>query len=90
MTVASIPMKSPLTRSMPLAAPASPRKMLPPPTTTAGRMPCRADLGDIGGYGFERGHVDAVAPASHESLARDFNQRTLVGQWRHVSSKDEP
>jgi hypothetical protein len=35
MTVASMPMWSPVTRSMPARARPAPRKMLPPPMTTA-------------------------------------------------------
>ena len=35
LTVAIMPMWSPVARSMPPAAAAMPRKMLPPPTTTA-------------------------------------------------------
>ena len=35
MTVASMPMLSPCARSIPAAAPESPRKMFPPPTTMA-------------------------------------------------------
>ncbi len=39
MTVASMPMWSPVTRSMPARASPAPRKMLPPPITTATCMP---------------------------------------------------
>ena len=42
MTVASMPMESPRARSMPLSAPCSPRKKLPPPTTTATSAPALA------------------------------------------------
>src|SRR5271166_2190538 len=42
MTVASIPIESARARSMPLSAPWSPRKKLPPPTTTATCTPSSA------------------------------------------------
>ena len=42
MTVASMPMWSPVTRSPPLAEIATPRKRLPPPMTTAISVPARA------------------------------------------------
>ena len=85
MTVASMPMKSPLTRSMPLAAPDMPAEDVPAANDHGRAHALPADLGDIGGYGIERRDVDAVAPASHQGLARDLDQRTLVGQWRHCS-----
>ena len=40
-TVASMPMLSAWLRSMPLAAPEMPRKMLPPPITRQTSMPIR-------------------------------------------------
>ena len=49
MTVASMPMWSPVTRSPPLEATATPRKMLPPPMTTPTSTPELARFGDVGG-----------------------------------------
>ena len=59
MTVASMPMLSPTGRGTPRLETSTPRKMLPPPTTTPSSTPSLARGGEIGGEALDRRLIDA-------------------------------
>ena len=77
MTVASMPMWSPVTRSPPLAEIATPRKRLPPPMTTAISVPARATSAISRGEAGQRAVVDAEGQIPQQRLARQFEQDPL-------------
>ena len=78
MTVAMMPMWSAETRSMPLAAPARPRKMLPPPMTSASCMPVAATGQHLVGEAAHRVEIDAIGLLAHQDLARELEEDALV------------
>ena len=83
MMVAMMPMWSALTRSMPLAAPARPRKMLPPPMT---RATCGAGLDagdDLIGNARHRIEVNAEGLIAHQHFAGDLKKNSLIGDFAH-------
>ena len=80
MTVASMPMWSPVTRSPPLAEIATPRKRLPPPITTAISVPARATSAISRGEAGQRRVVDAEGLIPQQRLARELEQDP-AGLW---------
>ncbi len=79
-------MWSPVTRSPPLEATATPRKMLPPPMTTPTSTPRPLRLGDVGGDAVDDGDVDAETLGAHQGLAGGLEQDTLVDRLRRHGS----
>ena len=69
MTVASRPMWSPATRSIPCAAAETPRMMLPPPTTTAISTPEPVDVADLVGHARDDLRGDAELLVAHQRLS---------------------
>ena len=78
MTVASIPMLSPVTRSMPCVAAETPRMMFPPPMTI-GHLDAEArDLGDLVGDARDHRRLDAEGLAAEERLPGELQQDPAV------------
>ena len=63
---------------MPLAEPASPRKMLPPPTTIPDFDTVLMDGLDLAREHLGDRRVDAVAVAAHERLTGKLEQDALI------------
>ena len=68
------------------AAPgATPRKMLPPPMTTATSTPRREHFRHFGNDAINRVAIDAVAVFPHQRFAAQLEQDALVGRsMRHI------
>jgi hypothetical protein len=77
-TVASMPMWSPVTRSMPAAASPAPRKMLPPPMTTPIWMPARCTSMISSRQSADHFRVDAVVGLTHQCFTGEFEQDAVV------------
>ena len=82
-TVASMPIWSAVTRSMPARASPAPRKMLPPPRTTATCTPGAGDLDQFAGDALEHGRVDAVVGLAQQRLAGELHQDAFVPGCGH-------
>ena len=78
MTVASIPMVSALARSMPISLATAPRKILPPPMTSAKLAAQFFDFFDLLGKGLDGCAVDAKIQRPGEDFAGDFEDDALV------------
>ena len=63
---------------MPRALPATPRKMLPPPMTSASSHPERVDLAQLGGEAGQQRLVDAVAGLARERLAAELQEDAAI------------
>ena len=73
---------------MPRALAASPRKMLPPPITTAGLHAERLNLGDVLGDARGDGRVDAVRLVAHQGFARQLQEDAFVEGGEAAGTKD--
>ncbi len=63
---------------MPTEPPATPRKMLPPPMTTATSQPSARHLLDLAHHAHDGRAVDAVGVVAHQGFARQLEQDALV------------
>ena len=93
MTVPSMPIMSAVTRSVPSAATAMPRKMLPAPITMAICTPVLAASTIWLGHGIEEFRLDAERLVAGQHFAGDFQQDALVarfGHWAPFGDEEPP